>query len=68
LAVLTCPQISLHRCAGRRRLSRRRLTPRAALQNDTTGQGPLASYFTGETLHGGNADADIFQSNMYLAE
>ncbi|CEH18035.1 glycosyltransferase family 2 protein [Ceraceosorus bombacis] len=39
-----------------------------ALQNDSQGQGPLASYFKGETLHGGKADADIFQSNMYLAE
>lgn len=30
------------------------------------GQGPLASYFKGEVLHG--ADADVFTSNMYLAE
>ncbi|EIW82657.1 glycosyltransferase family 2 protein [Coniophora puteana RWD-64-598 SS2] len=37
-----------------------------ALANDKTGQGPLASYFKGEVLHG--ADADIFTSNMYLAE
>lgn len=39
-----------------------------ALQNDNLGQGPLASYFKGETLHGGDTDADIFTSNMYLAE
>lgn len=39
-----------------------------ALQNDSLGQGPLASYFKGETLHGGSNDADIFTSNMYLAE
>ncbi|KAH9062450.1 chitin synthase-domain-containing protein [Lactarius vividus] len=37
-----------------------------ALQNDKTGQGPLASYFKGEVLHG--RDTDIFTSNMYLAE
>ncbi|WFC96900.1 chitin synthase [Malassezia brasiliensis] len=38
-----------------------------ALQNDpVTGKGPLASYFKGERLHGG--DADVFTSNMYLAE
>ncbi|KDN52455.1 glycosyltransferase family 2 protein, partial [Tilletiaria anomala UBC 951] len=39
-----------------------------ALQNDSTGQGPLHQYFKGETLHGGTSDADIFTSNMYLAE
>lgn len=39
-----------------------------ALQNDAKGNGPLASYFKGETLHGGTANADIFTSNMYLAE
>ncbi|MCO5585726.1 hypothetical protein L7F22_039662 [Adiantum nelumboides] len=39
-----------------------------ALQNDSVGQGPLCSYFKGETLHGGGSDADIFTSNMYLAE
>lgn len=39
-----------------------------SLQNDALGQGPLASYFKGETLHGGSTDADIFTSNMYLAE
>jgi len=32
------------------------------LQNDKTGQGPLASYFKGEVLHG--RDTDIFTSNM----
>lgn len=37
-----------------------------ALQNDEDGKGPLASYFKGETLLG--ADADVFTSNMYLAE
>jgi chitin synthase len=37
-----------------------------ALQNDHLGQGPLASYFKGETLHG--AGAGIFEANMYLAE
>ncbi|KAA1473984.1 glycosyltransferase family 2 protein [Dentipellis sp. KUC8613] len=37
-----------------------------ALQNDKQGQGPLASYFKGEVLHG--RDTDIFTSNMYLAE
>ncbi|GAC73696.1 chitin synthase/hyaluronan synthase [Moesziomyces antarcticus T-34] len=39
-----------------------------ALQNDAMGQGPLHSYFKGETLHGGQSDADVFTSNMYLAE
>ncbi|KAL4401441.1 Chitin synthase 4 [Malassezia pachydermatis] len=39
-----------------------------ALQNDAMGNGPLCSYFKGESLHGGNSDADIFTSNMYLAE
>ncbi|KAF4621803.1 hypothetical protein D9613_012089 [Agrocybe pediades] len=37
-----------------------------ALQNDSTGQGPLQKYFLGETMHG--AGADIFTANMYLAE
>ncbi|KAG9017499.1 hypothetical protein FRB90_001092 [Tulasnella sp. 427] len=37
-----------------------------ALQNNRNGVGPLASYFKGEVLSG--ADADIFTSNMYLAE
>ncbi|KAF8894117.1 chitin synthase-domain-containing protein [Infundibulicybe gibba] len=37
-----------------------------ALLNDDRGQGPLASYFKGEVLHG--RDTDIFTSNMYLAE
>ncbi|CAG8523397.1 11363_t:CDS:2 [Ambispora gerdemannii] len=37
-----------------------------ALQNDKNGNGPLASYFMGESQHG--ADADIFTANMYLAE
>nr|CAA61027.1 Chitin synthetase I [Ustilago maydis]prf//2208421A chitin synthase [Ustilago maydis] len=37
-----------------------------ALQNDEFGHGPLASYFKGENLLG--RDADVFTSNMYLAE
>ncbi|RIA98760.1 glycosyltransferase family 2 protein [Glomus cerebriforme] len=37
-----------------------------ALQNDSNGNGPLASYFLGETQQGD--DADIFTANMYLAE
>lgn len=37
-----------------------------ALQNDTTGHGPLSQYFKGEMLHG--KDADVFTANMYLAE
>lgn len=37
-----------------------------ALKNDEIGRGPLASYFKGETLSG--QDADVFTSNMYLAE
>lgn len=37
-----------------------------ALQNDSTGHGPLSQYFKGEMLHGSNAD--VFTANMYLAE
>ena len=37
-----------------------------ALQNDSTGHGPLSQYFKGETLRG--QDADVFTANMYLAE
>ncbi|KAI9811291.1 MAG: Chitin synthase, class 2 [Phylliscum demangeonii] len=37
-----------------------------ALQNDSTGHGPLSQYFKGETLKG--QDADVFTANMYLAE
>ncbi|KAF9234706.1 glycosyltransferase family 2 protein [Melanogaster broomeanus] len=37
-----------------------------ALQNDSTGEGPLHKYFLGEKMHG--AGADIFTANMYLAE
>lgn len=37
-----------------------------ALQNDSTGHGPLSQYFKGEMLHG--KDADVFTANMYLAE
>ncbi|KAG8862908.1 Chitin synthase, class 2 [Tulasnella sp. 330] len=40
-----------------------------ALQNLPNGTGPLASYFKGETLHGGGATgAGLFERNMYLAE
>ncbi|KAA1467769.1 glycosyltransferase family 2 protein [Dentipellis sp. KUC8613] len=40
-----------------------------ALQNGPDGRGPLASYFKGETMHGGGADgAGLFERNMYLAE
>lgn len=39
-----------------------------ALKNDEMGNGPLCSYFKGETLHGGTEHSDIFTSNMYLAE
>ncbi|KAF5331770.1 hypothetical protein D9758_016642 [Tetrapyrgos nigripes] len=39
---------------------------RTALQNDSTGTGPLQKYFLGEKMHG--AGADIFTANMYLAE
>ncbi|KAI9760280.1 MAG: Chitin synthase, class 2 [Chaenotheca gracillima] len=37
-----------------------------ALQNDSTGHGPLSQYFKGEELKG--QDADVFTANMYLAE
>lgn len=37
-----------------------------ALQNDSTGHGPLSQYFKGEVLHGQNSD--VFTANMYLAE
>lgn len=36
-----------------------------ALQNNKLGQGPLASYFKGEVLHG--RDTDIFTSNMCMS-
>ncbi|KAI0803157.1 glycosyltransferase family 2 protein [Irpex lacteus] len=39
-----------------------------ALQNGPDGKGPLASYFRGETMHGGSSDAGLFERNMYLAE
>ncbi|EKM84011.1 hypothetical protein AGABI1DRAFT_31788 [Agaricus bisporus var. burnettii JB137-S8] len=39
-----------------------------ALQNGPDGKGPLASYFKGETMHGGNSSAGLFERNMYLAE
>ena len=31
-----------------------------ALQNGPDGKGPLASYFKGETMHGGSSDAGLF--------
>ncbi|KAL7415762.1 glycosyltransferase family 2 protein [Mrakia frigida] len=40
----------------------------AALQNDSRGKGPLASYFLGEKMHSPGANAGIFERNMYLAE
>ncbi|KDQ63192.1 glycosyltransferase family 2 protein [Jaapia argillacea MUCL 33604] len=39
-----------------------------ALQNGPNGKGPLASYFKGEAMHGGGANATLFERNMYLAE
>ncbi|OCH95669.1 chitin synthase [Obba rivulosa] len=39
-----------------------------ALLNGPDGKGPLASYFRGETMHGGHSDAGLFERNMYLAE
>ncbi|KAH0591202.1 hypothetical protein H2248_001294 [Termitomyces sp. 'cryptogamus'] len=39
-----------------------------ALSNGPNGKGPLASYFKGETMHGGSSGASIFGRNMYLAE
>ncbi|CAG8624910.1 18423_t:CDS:2, partial [Dentiscutata erythropus] len=42
---------------------------RKALLNTAPGQGPLASYFKGEAIHGSGAvNAGIFEANMYLAE
>jgi chitin synthase len=38
----------------------------SALLNQPNGDGPLAKYFEGETLH--DQGAGIFKSNMYLAE
>ncbi|KAJ7292821.1 chitin synthase [Mycena rebaudengoi] len=40
-----------------------------ALLNGPDGKGPLASYFKGETMHGGGVTgAGLFERNMYLAE
>lgn len=36
--------------------------------NGPNGQGPLASYFKGEAMHGGTTEAGLFERNMYLAE
>lgn len=35
-----------------------------ALLNGPDGKGPLASYFRGETMHGGSSDAGLFERNM----
>lgn len=38
-----------------------------ALQNGPDGKGPLASYFKGETLHGGGADgAGLFGMSQMI--
>ncbi|CCH45695.1 chitin synthase [Wickerhamomyces ciferrii] len=37
-----------------------------ALKNQPNGDGPLAKYFAGETLH--DRQAGVFKANMYLAE
>lgn len=34
-----------------------------ALLNGPNGKGPLASYFKGETMHGGSSDAGLFGEN-----
>ncbi|KAK0208700.1 chitin synthase [Desarmillaria ectypa] len=39
-----------------------------ALLNGPDGKGPLASYFKGESMHGGGSNAGLFERNMYLAE
>lgn len=39
-----------------------------ALQNGPDGNGPLASYFKGESMHAGGSGAGLFERNMYLAE
>ncbi|KAF9531863.1 glycosyltransferase family 2 protein [Crepidotus variabilis] len=39
-----------------------------ALLNGPDGKGPLASYFKGETMHGADSNAGLFERNMYLAE
>ncbi|ORX96279.1 chitin synthase 2 [Basidiobolus meristosporus CBS 931.73] len=39
-----------------------------ALKNTASNEGPLASYFKGETMHGEDATGGIFEANMYLAE
>jgi chitin synthase len=38
-----------------------------ALLNTSPNNGPLASYFKGEAMHG-SGNAGIFEANMYLAE
>ena len=70
LGILTCLsslEHSLRICTSIYRELSRRLVDHVsfryiALQNDKQGQGPLASYFKGEVLHG--RDTDIFTSNM----
>ncbi len=37
-----------------------------ALQNGPDGKGPLASYFKGETMHGGHSDAGLFGAHVIL--
>lgn len=37
-----------------------------ALLNGPNGKGPLASYFKGETMHGGSSGASIFGGFLYL--
>ncbi|KAI8803323.1 chitin synthase-domain-containing protein, partial [Cladochytrium replicatum] len=39
-----------------------------ALKNTSLNSGPLAAYFHGEKLMGGDNQADVFSANMYLAE
>jgi len=36
-----------------------------ALLNGPDGRGPLASYFKGETMHGGNSNAGLFGKKIF---
>lgn len=36
-----------------------------ALQNGPDGKGPLASYFKGESMHGGGSDAGLFGTQSF---
>ena len=38
-----------------------------ALQNGANGQGPLASYFKGETMHGSSSDAGLFGQTHFCS-